>query len=325
MLTMEERNLRRHILSLLLEAFPGSVSGERLAHLSGVSRVAVWKVVQELKAQGFPIATSHAGYRLLALPDVFHPDFLEPYLAQEVQGIQVVYEEEVDSTSTRLKILAEACAPEGTLCVTERQTAGRGRRGRSWFSLPKKSLAFSLLLRPGRSLEACSSLALLAGLALAEALEDLGFSPSLKWPNDVLLRGKKVAGILLEAATDLDEAPWVVLGIGVNVNLEKEDLSPLPFSATSLLVEGGEPVLRISVLRRFLAHFLEDYGKWKQSGNFSPWVLEYNRRFAFLGKAVTISGGREPVSGVALGIDARGALRVKRGGEELAIAWGEIA
>lgn len=322
---MSGKNLRRSILSLLLEAFPRGVSGERIASLSGVSRVAVWKGVQELKAQGFPVASSRKGYCLLTIPDSFDPDFLEPYLAQEVQGIQVVYEEEVDSTNTRLKALAERGAPEGTLFVAESQTRGRGRRGRSWFSLPGKSLTFSLLLRPRLSPEVCPSLALLAGVALAKALEDLGFLPELKWPNDLLLAGKKAAGILLETATDLDEVPWVVLGVGVNVNLREEEMLSLPFSATSLQVERGEPVLRVLVLRRFLVHFFEDYRKWKQSGDFSPWVAEYNRRFAFMGKSVTVLGGREPVSGVVRGVDARGALRLKKHGEAVTLTWGEIA
>ncbi len=322
---MSEKNLRKSILFLLLEAFPGGVSGERVASLSGVSRVAIWKTIQELKAQGFPVAASRTGYRLLTIPDSFDPDFLEPYLAQEVQGIRVVYEEEVDSTNTRLKTLAEAGAPEGTLCIAERQTRGRGRRGRSWFSLPGKSLAFSLLLRPGLPLEVCPSLALLAGIALSKALEDLGFSPGLKWPNDVLLGERKVAGILLETATDLDEVPWMVLGVGVNVNLEENELSSLPFSATSLQVEKGEPVLRVLVLRHFLVYFFKDYREWKQSGDFSPWIAEYNCRFAFLGKSATISGGKEPVSGIVRGVDARGALRLEKDGEEIALAWGEIA
>ncbi|MEN3203726.1 MAG: biotin--[acetyl-CoA-carboxylase] ligase [Atribacterota bacterium] len=322
---MNGKNLRRSILSLLLEAFPQDVSGEHIASLAGVSRVAVWKVVQELKAQGFPVAASRKGYRLLTIPDSFDPDVLEPYLAQEVQGIQVVYEEEVDSTNTRLKTLAEGGAPEGTLFVAESQTRGRGRRGRSWFSLPGKSLTFSLLLRPCLSPEVCPSLALLAGIALSKALEDLGFSPKLKWPNDLLLAGKKVAGILLETATDLDEVPWVVLGVGVNVNLKEEEVLPLPFPATSLRMERGEPVLRVLVLRRFLVHFFEDYREWKQSGDFSPWVAEYNHRFAFMGKSVTVSGGRELVSGVVRGVDARGALRLEKDGEEVALTWGEIA
>lgn len=322
---MSERRLQRDILSLLLEAFPRSVSGERIAELSRVSRVAVWKAVQELKARGFPIASSHDGYRLLTLPDVFDPDFLEPYLAQEVQGVQVVFEEEVESTNSRLKTLAEENAPERTLCITERQTKGRGRRGRSWFSLPGKSLTFSLLLRPRLPLGVCPVVALLAGLALAEALEDLGFVATLKWPNDVLLGGKKVAGVLLETATDLDEVPWMVLGVGVNVNLEERDLLPLSFVATSLQVERGAPVPRIAVLRRFLVRFFAHYEKWRDSQDFTPWVAEYNRRFAFLGKQVTVAGGKESLFGIARGVDAQGALRVEKDGEEVPVTWGEIA
>ncbi|MBC7218450.1 MAG: biotin--[acetyl-CoA-carboxylase] ligase, partial [Candidatus Caldatribacterium sp.] len=251
MRTMSGQSLRRNLLSLLLEVFPGSISGEHIAARSRVSRVAVWKEVQKLKAEGFPVDASRSGYRLLALPDSFDPDFLEPYLLREIEGVQVVFKDEMDSTNTYLKALAEQGAPEGTLCITENQKKGRGRRGRSWFSLPGKSLTFSLLLRPHLPLSVCPSLALLAGLALAEALEELGFSPRLKWPNDVLLGEKKVSGILLETSTDLDEASWIVLGVGVNVNLGKEDLASLPFQATSLFLEKGVPLSRIEILRRF--------------------------------------------------------------------------
>ncbi len=324
MTAMGEKHLRRSILSLLLEAFPRGVSGEHIAAVTSVSRVAVWKEVQKLKAEGFPIVSSHIGYRLSFLPDSFDPDFLEPYLLQEVPGIQVIFREEVDSTNTLLRTCAEQGAPEGTLCLAELQRKGRGRRGRSWFSLPGKSLTFSLLLRPRLPLSVCPAVALLAGVALSRVLEDLGLSPELKWPNDVLLRGKKVSGILLETSTDLDEVSWMVLGVGVNVNLEEHELSPLLFSATSLLVEKGEPVPRVFVLRRFLFHFFEGYRQWKETGDFAPWIFEYNRRFTLIGKPVVVSGGKRLVSGIARRVDARGALWLEKDGKEFSITWGEI-
>lgn len=319
---MDGQGLRRSILSLLLEVFPESISGERIAASCSVSRVAVWKEIQRLREDGFPVIPSRAGYRLASLPDRFDSEFLEAYL-REIPGVQVIFKEEIDSTNTFLRAHV-GDFPEGTLCIAERQLQGRGRRGRSWFSLERKSLAFSLLLRPSLSLEACPAVTLLAGLALARALEGLGFSPGLKWPNDVLLREKKVAGILLETSTDLDVVPWAVLGVGVNVNLTEDDLSSLPFVATSLFVEKGAPVLRVSVLRHFLSYFFESYRKWKESGDFTPWVSEYNCRFIFSGKHVTVAGGKEPVSGIARRVDARGALWIEKDGKELAITWGEI-
>lgn len=324
MRTMGGRHLRRSVLALLLEAFPESVSGERMACRLQVSRVAVWKVIQSLREEGFPVAASRGGYRLLELPDVFDPDFLEPYLGSAVSGIRVVYENEVDSTNTRLKTLAEEGAPEGTLYIAERQTKGRGRRGRSWFSLPGKSLTFSVLLRPSLPPAACPSITLLAGLSLAQALEDLGFCPELKWPNDVLLGGKKVAGILLEASTDLDMVAFLVLGVGVNVSLERDDLAGLPFQATSLSVEGGQPLPRVAVLRQFLARFFTAYRKWETTGDFTPWIPEYHRRSPFLGHPVTIFLGEDQVSGIARRVDGSGALWIAKGSEEQRIHWGEI-
>jgi BirA family biotin operon repressor/biotin-[acetyl-CoA-carboxylase] ligase len=284
--------------------------------------VAVWKEVQNLKSLGFPIVSSHSGYRLVGFPDRFEPEFLEPYLEEKVQGIEVIYKEEVDSTNTFLRRFAEN-AREGTLCIAERQTQGRGRRGRSWFSLEGKSLTFSLLLRPNLPLGSCVLCTLLAGLSLGRALRSLGFPAELKWPNDVLLRGKKVAGVLLEAESDFDCVPLMVLGVGVNVNLTREDLAALPF-ATSLYAEEGRKIPRIEVLRAFLSHFIPEYVRLRETGDFSSWVLEYNAMCTILGQEITVLGGKEKIRGIAKRVDASGALWVEEGGEERPITWGEI-
>lgn len=317
---------REEILKLLLLAYPSFISGEEVAHKLGVSRVAVWKEIQKLKARGFPVASGRQGYALLSLPDVLDPPYLCCLLADQPFVQKLVVEKELFSTNTQAKLLAQQGAPEGTLVICEHQKSGRGRMGRSWFSLPGKSLTFSLVVRPPLP-PPVSSLALLVGLALAWTLETRGFSPQLKWPNDLLLQGKKVAGVLLESSLEMDLVDYLVVGVGVNLNLLPDEFpSSLREQATSLYIVSGKEWSRVEFLRKFLAVFAPQYHNWKKEGVFTPWIEDYERRSFLRGKKVCASWGKESLEGVAEGIEQDGSLILRvANGERRTLAWGEVS
>lgn len=312
--------LRRTVLRNLVRAFPGAISGEALARKGKVSRVAVWKSIQTLRDLGFPVESSRAGYRLGELPDLLLGPYLEVILEGTFPNLRVVFYPETPSTNTEAKKLAEEGHPEGTLVVTENQTQGRGRLGRGWFAEPGKSLTVSLVLRPPVEPRLCPSLSLLTALSLAVALENLGFPVTLKWPNDLYLSGKKVAGVLLESAMEMDRVEWVVVGVGVNVN--GESFPPdLADRATSLFLVKKEPLPRFQVLQAFLGVFGKEYPRFVKVGSFAPWIPAFSARLPFLGKPVEVVLGEKVFQGIAQRIDEDGALWVG----ERRFPWGEVS
>ncbi|MGQ9473344.1 MAG: biotin--[acetyl-CoA-carboxylase] ligase [Candidatus Caldatribacteriaceae bacterium] len=321
---MRKVSLRGEIIKALCGAFPREVSGERLAQGAQVSRVAVWKEMHFLKEQGFPIEASRTGYRLRELPDSLWGEYLEALLSETFTPLQVVSFGELSSTNTKAKILAQDGYPEGTLVVAEYQTQGRGRLGRGWFAERGKSLTFSLLLRPPIEPEMCPSLGLLTALLVAFTLEEFGFSPTLKWPNDLYLQGKKVAGILLESSTELDRIEWIVVGIGLNVNVSgfPEELQS---SATSLFLETGKLIKRWELLRSFLSLLGREYPRFLTGKSFAPWIEAFSLRFPLLGKEVEILQGQKRLVGRAQRINEQGALVIEREGKEEIVRWGEVS
>ena len=206
------------VLELLAEG--GYISGERIAAALGITRAAVWKRIRSLRAEGWQIESGgKRGYRLVE-EDSLRPEFWQKQLHTKVLGkANVVWAPEMDSTNTQAKILAVSGAPSGSLCLCEAQTAGRGRLGRTWVSRPGVGLWQSLLIRPALAPAQAPLITFVTAIAMAEAVEETtGLSIGIKWPNDLVCGGRKIAGILLEAAADPDRVEWVVAGIGLNVH-----------------------------------------------------------------------------------------------------------
>lgn len=232
---------------------------------------------------------------------------------------------ETGSTNDVARELARAGAPAGTLVVAERQTRGRGRLGRRWESPASLNLYLSLVLRPPLEADRPTQIPLVAGLATCEALRRWT-SAMLKWPNDVLIAGRKAAGILAEAETGGSKPPALVLGIGVNVNAGGEDFPPeLRTTATSLRIAVGHPLDRAQVLVAVLDQLERWYERWARDG-FAPLVPEWCARTAMLGRKVRVTAAAEVLEGVAVGLDESGALRLRdRHGREVAVRAGDVA
>ena len=307
-------NAAEHILAALREAKGGEVSSRAICERLGVSRAAVWKQVEALRAGGYEIeACSRRGYRLVTAPDTPHAPEVSPLLTTRRIGRDCRYVAETGSTNRDAAALADAGAEEGVVVVAGTQTAGRGRMARLWYSPPDANLYFSLLLRPAVEPGRVSSLPLVAGLAVAEGLAELApeTQPMIKWPNDILLGGKKMCGILCEMQAETDCVRHIIPGIGVNVNLTREELpAELRTRATSLRIETGRRFSRAAVLAAILNRFEPLYVRWCEEG-FEPLLDAVGARDALRGRAVTLEQGGRRIKGRGDGILPDGALRLQ--------------
>lgn len=302
------------ILMALREAGDSPVSGEDLAQRLGVSRAAVWSHIQELRSLGYEITASpHQGYRLLNTPDLLHADDLLSRLGKTTgigRDIQVF--RETTSTSDVVEKLAADGVAEGAVVFAEAQTRGRGRLGRRWVSPAGKGLWFSMLLRPACRPQETTRLTLAAAVALARAVRaQTGLAPEVKWPNDLLLRGRKFAGILTEMSGEQDRVRHVVLGIGVDVNLVASDFPPeLRRQATSLRVELGRPVLRAELAVAALRELEAAYQRL-QRGDFEALADEWEALCTTLGQELEVVVGERRLKGRAEALDADGSLLLR--------------
>jgi BirA family biotin operon repressor/biotin-[acetyl-CoA-carboxylase] ligase len=315
-------------LAAVLQVLRGAgdaVSGEYLAAQLGLSRAAVWKRIHRLKAQGYVIEGSpRRGYRLLAVPDKLLPaEVLEGLQARLLQG-PVHHFETLDSTNNLAKELAARGAPEGTVVVAEAQTGGRGRLGREWDSPPGVGLYFSLVLRPMLPPMDLPQLTLTTAVAGVRAVRRVaGVAPGIKWPNDLLLNGKKLAGVLTEMETESDRIRYVVVGLGLNVN-NPEFPAELAATATSLTLATGGVYSRVALLKAWLEEFDGLYERFLNQ-QFREILEEWKGLTVTLGRTVTVRQGPREISGLALDVAPDGALLLRTaGGEMVRVISGEI-
>jgi BirA family biotin operon repressor/biotin-[acetyl-CoA-carboxylase] ligase len=303
-----------HILCALREPAGGSVSGAELSRQLGVSRAAVWARIEALRGLGYDIeASPHLGYRLLSAPDLLHADDLHSRLGRtRIIGRDIRVFEETTSTNDLIARLAGDGMKEGAVVFAEAQSRGRGRLGRRWISPARKGLWFSILLRPDLAPQAATQLTVAAATALARAIAlQTGLVPEIKWPNDILIGGKKVAGILTELTAELDHVKEVVLGIGVDVNLDAGEMPrELRKTATSLKIESGQAVDRAELAVAILRELDEDYERIRR-GQFELVAAEWQQRCGTLGREVCIRIGDRVIRGRAEALDGEGALLLR--------------
>lgn len=303
--------MKTEILSLLRET-DNYISGQELCTRFGVTRTAVWKVMNRLKEEGYEIeAVQNKGYRLVSLPDVFTKEELESRLHTEWAGRKLKFFKSLGSTNVEAKRLGEEGAPAGTLVVAESQTAGRGRRGRGWQSPPQTNLYFTLLLRPDFAPDLAPMLTLVMALAVKEAIEEIcGPGVGIKWPNDIVLNGKKITGILTEMSLQGEYIQHVVTGVGINVK-KQEFAGELCGKAASLEEETGRSVSRALLLQKVMEHYERNYALFMKKMDLSLLLEKYNAALVNLEREVLVLDPAGEFAGVAKGINKKGELLVQ--------------
>lgn len=305
------------------------MSGQQLCEEFHVSRTAVWKVIEQLKSEGYQIeAVRNKGYRLTCSPDVMSKAEIESLMETKWAGHPVIYHDQVDSTNTQAKRLGEEPerAGHGTLVVADLQTAGKGRRGRSWESPSGASIYMSILLRPEILPDQAPMLTLVMAQSVAEAVRELtGAEVGIKWPNDIVLNGKKICGILTEMSAEIDYINYVVIGVGVNVNTP-DFPEALVETATSLKIELGQNIKRSALIAAVMKRFEENYETFIRTGDLSGIQERYNSLLVNRNRAVRVLEPGHEYNGHALGINNTGELLVeKEDGTTAEIFAGEVS
>lgn len=302
------------ILKLLKRCDPDFLSGEEISRQLNVSRTAIWKRVKALRTKGYEIeASRRLGYRFIRSPDLLIPLEVKPLLKTKLIGRRIHWFKTIDSTNSKAYNLALIGAEEGEVVIAEMQEGGRGRLGRRWFSPPLKNIYCSVILRPRISPNQAPLITLMTSVATAEAVKKIsGLIPEIKWPNDILIHQRKVAGILNEINAEMDRINFIILGIGLNVNMD-EDMFPeeIRDEATSLKIEKGEEISRKELLSCLLQELENWYKIFLKEGGESI-LKAWRERAQIKGRKIKVKSFGEVLVGSGVDVDSDGALILKR-------------
>ena len=318
--------MKEEILRLLRGA-DGYISGQELCNRFGVSRTAVWKAINQLKEAGYEIeAQQNKGYRLMAAPDLMTEAEIKSLMHTDWVAMEVLYFDTIDSTNTKAQELAEKGYPSGTLVVADKQESGKGRRGRSWVSPSGTGIFMTLMIKPDINPNNASMLTLVAALAVAKAITSVtGEEAMIKWPNDIVVNGKKVCGILTEMNAQFDYINHIVVGIGINVHNESfpEEISQM---ASSLMIEaGGKRFHRAQIIADTMSYFEQYYDTFLKTQDLSALVREYDELLVNRNKSVRVLDPKEPFDGKAMGITPKGELIVDTWESRKLVSSGEVS
>jgi BirA family transcriptional regulator, biotin operon repressor / biotin---[acetyl-CoA-carboxylase] ligase len=308
-----QSEIRKELLDAFTNAGDSYLSGQHLAELIGCSRTAVWKHIEELRKDGFELeAVRRKGYRILKTPERITADEIRLGLKTEFIGKNIHYEESVDSTQKIAHRLAYENVPEGTAIIAEEQFSGRGRMDRKWHSPKFTGIWMSLILRPNIPLTKAPQLTLLTAVSIVQAIEEMtDLIPEIKWPNDILINGKKVTGILTELQAEADRIHSIIVGIGMNVNQKWDDFPlELQGTASSLLIENGQLVSRADLIKSIFTHFEKLYLLYLEEG-FFPIKLLWESYAVSIGKYLKARTITNTIEGKALGITDEGILKLE--------------
>ena len=318
--------MKEEILKMLRET-DGYISGQELCNKFGVSRTAIWKVMKQLKEAGYNIeAQQNKGYHIVSAPDVMDAAELKSIWKPKWVGCEILYFDSIDSTNTKAQELAEKGYPSETLVVADKQIAGKGRRGRNWESPSGCGIFMTLMLKPDINPNNASMLTLVSALAVAKALADItGKDAKIKWPNDIVIDGRKVCGILTEMSAQFDYINNIVIGIGINVNNSSfpEEISA---TASSLrLLSGGKKYRRAEIIEKIMEYFEKYYSIFLETEDLSALVNEYDAMLVNMKRQVKVLDPKEPFEGTAMGITKTGELIVDTWESRKLVSSGEVS
>lgn len=318
--------IKEEVLKVLKES-DTFVSGQSLCDSLNVSRTAVWKCINQLKTEGYVIeAVTNKGYRLMQSPDLITEGEIKSLLNTKFWGQELVFFEETDSTNNVIKKMAEEGAPEGQLAIAEIQTGGRGRRGRSWSSPKGSGIWMSFLLRPQIDPMKASMLTIVAAMAAREAVAECSnVEAYIKWPNDIVVNGHKICGILTELSAEMHMINYVVIGVGINVNTT-EFPEEIKDTASSLFIETGKKCSRSRIIAAFGSAFEKYYELFLKNENLSDIVNDYDRYLVNINRKVKIIENSSELIATAEGINEEGELLVTDdAGNRHVVRTGEVS
>lgn len=303
--------MKKKILNILRKSKDEYISGERLSEELGITRAGIWKHIKSLKEAGYVIESiSNRGYKLISTPDIIDGEEILPLLTTKYIGRNFIHFDEVDSTNVQCRRECSNNPIEGMVVAAEEQTSGRGRLGRSWISPKGTGIWMSIVLKPNISPMVAPRATLIGAAAVYTALKDMGISVGIKWPNDIVINGKKICGILTEMNAEIERVNYVIMGIGINVNMESFP-DELKEKATSLKNELGNEVDRKKLVANILNNFEVFYEDFKNTGDISR-VIEICREGSLLiNKEVRVINGNNEVICTVIDIDDEGELIVK--------------
>ena len=303
--------LKQRVLKMLKDS-EDFISGEEISKEFHMTRAAIWKYINSLREDGYNIeSVPSKGYKITSLPDILTLGEVESYLSTNFIGRNIQYFDTIDSTNKRAKEIAFD-ENEGTVIISEEQTEGKGRLGRHWISPKGKGIWMSMILKPKVDPMKVSKITLLGAAAVYKALEDMNIKSQIKWPNDILIDGKKICGILTEMNCELNMINYVIMGIGINVNFDEEDIPmDLKDKATSIKVSQNKEINRKELLGNILNQFENLYMDFRDEKSISKAIEICRENSALIDKEVRIIKREETRVGKALDINEEGELVVE--------------
>lgn len=307
------QSIRKQLIDALSDANGQYLSGQALADMIGCSRTAIWKHIEDLRNTGFEVeAVRKKGYRIVTIPDNLTENEILLGLETSFIGRQIIHHESVPSTQLVAHQMAMNGADEGTVVIAEEQTAGKGRLSRKWHSPKRTGIWMSFIVKPHLPLEKAPQFTLVTAIAAVRAIKQVcNLEVEIKWPNDILYKGKKIAGILTEVQGDADQINFLIIGIGINVNHTEDDFpKELKDSATSLAIATGKNISRKDIIQEILKNFEKYYDIYLKQG-FAPLKIIWEAYSNTIGKTIIARTFSDVITGEAIGITDEGVLQIK--------------
>lgn len=304
--------MKNKVIEFLKNNQDNYVSGEEISKMLGVTRAAVWKHIKSLKDMGYNIeSASKKGYKLVMSPDILTYNEIKEYLDTDFVGRNIYHFDELDSTNSYAKSVAEQLEGEGHVIITEKQINGRGRLGRQWISQNNKGIWMSIILKPKIDIYDVSKITQVAAASVNKAINNLDIHSLIKWPNDIIINNKKVCGILTEMNSEINIINYIIVGIGINVNHDDGDFSEeIKDIATSLKIQTHNKIKRNELVAKILNYFEEYYKEFVQ-GNFGVTLNMCRENSYVLHKYINIIRNGSITVAKAIDINDNGELVVE--------------